>query len=341
MAALGGSLLVAVVGAESVGVESLLRDLFKFDSGQVDQVRRGTPVATSLPGALDREIVVGGAVRIGTGVSRVVDLFRDIERLESGKGFLQTVRVSDPPQPADFTALTLPDEDVQDLRRCRIGDCKLQLPQRGFDLLARVNWSSADASTEVQSFARHLALDVVRSYRAGGAEAIGPTLEEHTPRHTADEFVEMMSGKPFLDTATPGLATFLSRYPRGPRPDGLEEIFYWSLVEFGLKKTLRINHIAIYPLSGTSGARWVVANRQIWASHYFQNAVEVRLLVDAPASPGAAHYLLVLNLARPDGLTGLFGPVVRYKVRSGGRDTLRKTMSITKGRAETGAVESR
>lgn len=337
-AALICALAVAGHAAQPPSVDWMFRDLLKLGSADIEQVRRGQPVATSLPGAFDREIVVGGAVRIGTGATRVVDLFRDIERLERGKGFLQTVRVSEPPQLEDFATLTLPPEDVADLRRCRVGDCKLQLPQRGFDLLARVNWAAPDPTPEVQQFARQLAFDIVVAYRTGGAAAVGPTLEERVPRDVAHEFAQMMSDKPFLDTVTPGLAPFLSRYPHGPRPEGLEEIFYWSLIEFGLKKTIRLNHIVIYPLPGTSGSRWVVANRQIWATHYFQNAVEVRLLVDDPAAAGSAHYLFVLNLARPDGLTGVFGPIVRYKVRSGGRDTLRKTMSITKRRAEGGAM---
>jgi hypothetical protein len=318
----------------------MLRDLLKLASADIDQVRRGHPMATSLPGAMEREIVVAGAVRIGTGTSRVVDLFRDIERLESGKGFVQTVRLSEPPRLEDFATLVLPDEDVRDLRHCRVGACKLQLPRRGFDLLARVNWAATDPAPEVHLFARQLAYDIVRAYRAGGAEAVGPTLEERAPRNTADEFAQMLSAKPFLDAVTPGLAALLSRYPHGPRPEALEEIFYWSLIEFGLKKTIRLNHIVIYPLPGTSGSRWVIANRQIWASHYFQNAVEVRLLIDDPAAAGSAHYLFVLNLARPDGLTGVFGPLVRYKVRSGGRDTLRKTMSITKKRAEDSVMTS-
>jgi hypothetical protein len=318
----------------------MLRDLLKLDASDVDQVRRGQPVTTALPGAMDREIVVAGTVRIRTSTARVVDLFRDIERLESGKGFVQTVRLSEPPRLEDFATLGVPAEDVRDLRRCRVGDCKLQLPQRGFDLLARVNWAAADPAPEVHKFVRQLSYDIVRAYRTGGAEAVGPTLEERVPRHTAHEFAQMLSAKPFLDTVTPGLAAFLSRYPHGPRPEGLEEIFYWSLIEFGLKKTIRLNHIVIYPLAGTTGSRWVIANRQIWASHYFQNAVEVRLLVDDPGAAGSAHYLFVLNLARPDGLTGVFGPLVRYKVRSGGRDTLRKTMSITKRRAEDGLLTS-
>ena len=48
--------------------------------------------------------------------------------------------------------------------------------------------------------------------------------------------------------------------------------------------------------------------------------------MDDPGSAGRAHYLMVLNVARPDGTTGLFGGLVRYKIRSGSREALRKTL---------------
>lgn len=329
------TLLASAAFAAAPSVDAILGELFRFDREDIAQVKRGQPVALSLPGALDREILAAGAVRVAVPMSRVVDLFRDIETLEAGTGFLQTVRLSDPPRLADFDTLQLPAEDVRDLRRCRKGDCKLQLTRRGFDLLATMDWSVADPAAALNRIVRQLAFDIVRAYRHGGAAEVGPTLEERPPRDTPREFAEMLRAKPFLDRATPGLSSLLVHYPGAPRPAGLEEYFYWSLVEFGLKKTLRLNHIVIYPLPGEP--RQVIANRQIWASHYFQNAVEVRLLVADQGTGPAGHCLFVLNLARPDGLTGVFGPIVRYKVRSGSRDTLRKTLSITKRRAEGAA----
>lgn len=339
LTAVGLALLASAAFAAAPSAEAILGELFQFDRDDIARVRRGQPVAISLPGSLDREILAAGAVRVAAPMRRVVDLFRDIETLEAGTGFLQTVRLSSPPRLADFDTLQLPAEDIRDLRRCRIGDCKLQLTRRGFDLLATMNWSVADPAAGLNRLARQLAFDIVRAYQQGGAAEIGPTLEERPPRDTPGEFAEMLRAKTFLSRATPGLADYLVHYPGGTRPAELEEYFYWSLVEFGLKKTLRLNHIVIYPLPGEP--RRVIANRQIWASHYFQNAVEVRLLVADQAAGSAGHSLFVLNLARPDGLTGVFGPLVRYKVRSGSRDTLRKTLAITKRRAEAGPGAAR
>ncbi len=157
---------------------------------------------------------------------------------------------------------------------------------------------------QIQQFARRMAFDAVEGYRKRGNSAFGLSLEEHPPRQVAAEFDQMLAATPWLTKTMPGLADYLARYPNAPKPDGMEEYFYWSFVEFGLKTVLRVNHVVLYPLPDGGPGRWALANRQIYASHYFQNALEVRLLVDDPAQQGRAHYLMVLNVARPDGHDG-------------------------------------
>ena len=66
-------------------------------------------------------------------------------------------------------------------------------------------------------------------------------------------------------------------------------------------------------------------------------AGKIRALVDDPERPGRAHYLLVLNLARADGLTGMFGGVVAGKARTGARKGLQSALGVMKHRAERGA----
>ncbi len=339
LAAVSAALILAAHATSASAVSSidtLLRSHFRFTPAQIAEVHRGRAVSVSLPGSLDREMVAVGAVRIGAPAERLLEIMRDVQKFESGSGFLKTVRISDPPRAADFAALTLPPEDVADLRRCRPGACDVKLGERAFEQLARINRQAPDASAQIQQFARRMALESVEAYTKRGSAAYGLTLDEHPPRRVAAEFDQMLAATTWLTSTMPGLADYLKRYPNAPRPDGLEEYFYWSFVEFGLKTVLRINHVVLYPMPGDGPARWALANRQIYASHYFQNALEVRMLVDDPKQPGRAHYLMVLNVARPDGVTGLFGGLVRYKVRSGSREALRKTLVGTKRRCEIG-----
>jgi hypothetical protein len=336
VAALGA--LGALAAAASTGppdAAAILRAYFRFSESQLAEVRRGRPVSIGLQGSMDREIVVGGAVRIETPPERLLDVFRDIERLESGKGFLTTRRIGNPPRLEDFASLVLPQDDLDDLRHCHPGDCDIKLGQRGRDRLAQIDWRSPGAVAEAQQLMRRYLFDILVTYRLAGNAGLPAMIEEKGPRDVAAEFVEMLESAPWLKTATmAAVREYLIGYPKAHRPEGLDEFFYWSFVEFGLKTVLRLNHVVIYPLGGGGPARYVIANRQIYATHYFQNAIEVRLLMDDEAAPGRAHYLLVMNIARPDGVTGLFGGLVRYKVRSGSRDALRKTMLITKNRSE-------
>ena len=282
-------------------------------------------------------MVAAGAVRIDAPAERLLEVLRDIQKFESGSGFLKTVRISDPPRAADFAALSLPAEDVADLRQCRPGDCDVKLGERAFEQLTKIDRQARDADAQIQQFARRMAFDAVEGYRKRGNAAFG-RVARRAPAASRGRRVRSDAGRPrpWLTRTMPGLADYLARYPNAPKPEGMEEYFYWSFVEFGLKTVLRVNHVVLYPSPGGGPGRWALANRQIYASHYFQNALEVRLLVDDPAQQGRAHYLMVLNVARPDGTTGLFGGLVRYKIRSGSREALRKTLVGTKQRCETG-----
>ena len=297
--------VTAVAGVSSI--ETLLRTHFRFSAAQIAEVQRGRAVTLSLPGSLDREMIAAGAVRIDAPAERLLEVLRDIQKFESGGGFLKTVRISDPPRIEDFASLSLPAGDVVDLRRCRPGDCDVRLGERAFEQLMKIDRHARDADTQIQQFARRMAFDAVEGYRKRGNSAFGLSLESAPPRQVAAEFDQMLAATPWLTNTMPGLADYLARYPNAPKPDGMEEYLYWSFVEFGLKTVLRVNHVVLYPLPDGGPGRWALANRQIYASHYFQNALEVRLLVDDPAQQGRAHYLMVLNVARPDGTTGLFG----------------------------------
>jgi hypothetical protein len=65
-------------------------------------------------------------MRVDAPPERLIDWGRRIDRLR-GRYVSAAGRFSDPPQPGDVEALALGDDDLQDLRRCRPGDCGLKL----------------------------------------------------------------------------------------------------------------------------------------------------------------------------------------------------------------------
>ncbi len=152
------------------------------------------------------------------------------------------------------------------------------------------------------------------------------------PISISGEFEDMVRRSPGL-TTIPEVAAYLLQYPRA-RPAGVQDFFYWSLAEFGLKPVLRLNHVVIHPTRPASGLQYAITTKQLYASHYFHTALEVRMLVDDAERPGRAHYLVVLNVARSDGLSGLLGGIIKSKARKGALDGLQAALVAMKRLAE-------
>jgi hypothetical protein len=86
-----------------------------------------------------------------------------------------------------------------------------------------------------------------------------------------------------------------------------------------------LNHVAIQ--EGADGA--IVASKQLYSSHYFWTALEVRVLVPDP-SRGTGFWFVNLNRSRSDGLTGFVGRIIRGRVREGARSGLEAGLAAVK-----------
>jgi hypothetical protein len=266
--------------------------------------------------------------------ARLVSVLQDVERLESGDGFIRTKRLSNPPRLADFAGLQLPPADIESLRDCAPGHCDVKLGQGAFDVLAKIDWSAPDVAARISAFVRQSSLDYVIAYRKGGNKELAVYLDSDRPQFIAREFDEMISRVNLWPDVLPALATYLRGYPTAARPPLTSDFFYWSMAEFGLKPVFRINHIVVYATGRSSGPLHVVAVKQLYASHYFHTALEVRVVVSDPRRSGKGVYLVVLNMARSDGLTGLFGGVIKSRASNGSRDGMELALAAIKRMAE-------
>ncbi len=333
--ALASLLLVAHAPAQAQhdGIDTLLTQQFRFTATELARLRAGDAIARHVPTNTGREIVLVGAIKVAAPAGAMVAMIRDIQRLESGRGFLATRKLSNPPRLDDFAPLQLPPRDLDALRSCRPGRCDVKLGQAAFDRLAAFDWRVADAASRAQALVHEMALAYVEAYRQGGNGQLPVYLDKAKPSPAALEFTELLEpARPLLDRA-PGLADHLTDYP-ARRPAHADEFFYWSVVDFGLKPLFRINQTVVAPAEGADGTRFVVATKQLYASHYFTTALEVRAIIDDPERPGTGHYLVAMTLGRVDGFPALFGGLVRAKVRSASLDAMLRSLRATKRRVE-------
>ena len=126
----------------------------------------------------------------------------------------------------------------------------------------------------------------------------------------------------------PDLLKYLLEYPGSPL-SGSTDFLYWQEAHFGLKPTIRINHLVIQDRPGQT----VIASKMLYASHFFWTALEQRILQPDPAR-GSGFWFVTISRSRSDGLKGFIGRLVRGRVRSEAQKGTEAALTLTKARLE-------
>jgi hypothetical protein len=285
----------------------------------------GNPLAKLLESEQTKEIAVFGAVWISAPPASYVRQLIDIERFERGGAFRITKKISNPPRAEDFAALELPEDDLADLQGCKLGDCELKL---GADALHRlrseIDWRKPSAYADANALFRRLALDYVAGYRDGGNARLAVYRDKDRPTFVAAEFRSMIERLPPLAAYLPDLKRYLLEYPRETLADATD-FMYWQEAQFGLKPTIRINHLVIQQRPD----RTIVASKMLYASHYFWTALELRALL-ADARRGEGFWYVTVNRSRSDGLSGFTGRILRGRVRNEVQNGTLSALTATK-----------
>jgi hypothetical protein len=293
----------------------------------------GNPLVKLLDADPSKEIAVLGAIWVNAPRTLYVEQVKNIEQVERGGGFRITKRISDPPRADDFAALTISDEDFEDLKNCKIGDCVLKLDADGVRALhAEVEWRKPTAKADTTALLRRLALDYVNGYREGGNARLGIHRDRERPTFVANEFRSMIERLPRLRAELPDLTRYLLDFPNATLKNSTD-FLYWQETQFGLRPTIRMSHLVI-----DDGPRQtVVASKMLYASHYFWTALELRVLLPDPVR-GAGFWLVTVNRSRSDGLSGFTGRVIRGRVRSEVEEGTRAALTATKAKLESKGV---
>ena len=289
------------------------------------------PVTKLLETDPSKEVSVFGAVWIDAAPVDYVQLIEDIERFERGGRFRITKKISAPPRLDDFALLRLPEEDLKALKTCRVGDCELKLGEQALERTrSAIDWTKPTAAAQVEELIRKLVFEYVSEYVSGGNDRLAVYRDSERPTFVATEFKSMIDRMPELDQHLTELKAYLLGYPRQILPDATS-FLYWQEVEFGLKPTIRVNHVVIDNRpDGTA-----IASKMIYASHYFWTALDLRVLVPDPAR-GRGFWFVNVSRSRLDGLSGFVGQRIRSRVQSDVQKAQATSLKATKDRLENG-----
>ena len=163
-----------------------------------------------------------------------------------------------------------------------------------------IDWDSPNLAQQVNDLAKRGILKLLESYQQKGDGALGTYRDKRGPRPVAERFQSVLTRVEFFPQYLPDLNRYLLDYPQS-KPAGTEDLFYWEKVNFGLKPTLRVNHAIVYHPPGEGQRVYVLAIKQLYATHYFQTAIDLSFCVqDTGKAEDGGFYLIMVKLpAKP------------------------------------------
>jgi len=310
-------------------LETYLSSVIKLSPTERRRLTDGAIVTKLLEADASKEIAVFGAIWMDAPIARYLEALNDIEHLETGIGYRSTKRIGTPPAIGDFAAMHLSEDDVRDLRKCRVGSCDMKLDVAAITRFRNeIDWREPNAGAAADALFRRVALDYVAAYLESGNQRLPAYRDKSHPIGTGDEFRSMVEGMKEFTPFMPEMRPYLLGFPKVVLPDS-SSFLYWQDTTFGLKPTLRISHVTVRE----GKEETVVASRMLWASHYFWTAIELRMLVPDPAR-GAGFWFVTVSRSRIDGLSGFTGAFVRWRVRSQVQSAVTAGLQLTKQKVE-------
>jgi hypothetical protein len=129
--------------------------------------------------------------------------------------------------------------------------------------------------------------------------------------NVGDQFKYMISYYQTLPRDLPAFYKYILDYPNA-KPANVEDAFYWDNVNFGLKPTLRIVHVLTMHGEKPDEPAYVIAEKQLYSSHYFETALDMTYVIRANDDPKQSGFYLVKAMGCEQAmLTGFKGSMMR------------------------------
>jgi hypothetical protein len=312
-------------------LRTLLGQKIGLKDSEISKLEHGHAVAKILDSHRPSQILIFGAVYVATDPGNYVRLANDLNRHKVLPGNRATQRFSEPPAASDLSSLVVDANDVKELKKCKPGACDVQLPSGSIEeFRKKVDWSAPNPGAQVNRLTREMVLEALRAYQSGGNAALGTYEDKADPVHVAKQFGSLVDSAKVFSVDLPTLYAYILNYPTASLANSTD-FFYWEKIAFGMKPTFRVNQQITVHVNSMNGPLDVVAIKQLYASHYFQTALDLFFCVPHPSR---GFYLVTVNGSEQDGLTGLKGSVIRKLATDKTKTALENYLTVTKRQLE-------
>jgi hypothetical protein len=300
-----------------------------FEPAHQARLRKGEAVV-ALPDLPRPDIAMVTAVRTDLSAERLIAWSRQAHLMYTSALAPIGGRISNPPRTEDFKTLTLSSGDLQAMRDCEPGDCRIKLSGaemrqlRGAIESAGKNWRPA----ALEAY-RKVLVGRASAYLAHGQAGLPPNEDHRRPVTPAAEFAKLLA-TPERATAVPlGLDEYARQFP--VHRDGVESmLFWWKSAASGAREVVTMTHIAVVRQPRSDDV--VVAEALVYANHYIDASMAYFLLTGT--SPD--RHLAYFRRTRVDALRGTFGPIVSLILERRVRNDAPTIMSDLRHKLENG-----
>lgn len=296
----------------NLDLQAFFRQNIGLSQDEISSIQSGKSVAKALPSRTPAEVYIFGAVYIRTTPERYLSYATDFDQLRKLPLYLALGSFSSPPQLSDLKGFSFDSEDIQSLKNCTPGNCTIQMPVSSIkELHELINWTNPQVTDEVNQLLQKTALQRLLAYQSTGDLALGTYNDQPNPTQVGRQFAFILSYNKTPQQQFPSFYNYLLSYPSA-KPANVDNAFYWANVKFGLKPTLRIVQRVV--MRGNTGDQvvYAIADKQLYASHYFETALDLSFCVRDTSSPAKdGFYLIMMMGSEQTGLTGLKGSIIR------------------------------
>src|ERR1041385_2116017 len=268
----GASSVLAQTSAAAF--QQVLRQKASFADVDFAALQHDQAVVRSAPVSDKREIAVTGLINVRAGAEAFLRSYLESMTEKNNAAIVEIGSFAKEPALADLQNLTIENQDIEDLKECVAGDCRVKLSAQMIERFRReINWQAPDYQLKAANLFKQMLVDYVREYRTRGESA----LIEYNDK--IDEI--SLAAEQRTITAEPSyINDVLTDKNSGLRL--IEDAIVWSKINFGLKPVIAINHITVYRRQSDAGPQVLVSAKQIYATHYFNASQSLTAFVRVP-----------------------------------------------------------
>ncbi|MBK9155580.1 MAG: hypothetical protein IPM25_15455 [Chloracidobacterium sp.] len=316
--------IAVLLGASRAAPGQITQDVFRrtltdkagVTAADLERLSAGEAVVAAIETNDKQEVAVIGVVRIAPKRPLSIEDLRSSlsprQNTEVGAG----EKFSTPPRIEDLSEVRLTDDDVEELLKCELGNCDLNLSESS---IRRIREAASQGDGQIkdkltQVFAQIL-FEHLLAYQKAGDSALGDYANRGRKVRLSDAHAKLFRETLFLSKAAPPLNEALARFPAGDQAAVASE-FFWSTVDFGLKPMITLSHLSYYPSGPEPSDVLAVATKQIYASRYLDASLTLALIVPVEDGEKKETFLIFTDRSRSDALEGMFGSFTRRVVKT-------------------------